>query len=81
MYAGDSFLVPGATVATLLMLGFLHARRLYDGKKVIHWLHAHSKLIMLSLSRKVELHFLGLMNASSRIYVLIMDKTDRIVYA
>jgi hypothetical protein len=35
---------------------------------------------MLSVSRKVELHFLGLMNASSRIYVLIMDKTDRIAY-
>lgn len=30
---GDSFLVPGATVATLLMLGALHARRLYDDKK------------------------------------------------
>lgn len=32
--AGDSYLVPGATVATLLMLGALHARRLYDDKKV-----------------------------------------------
>ncbi|PON97696.1 Phosphatidylserine decarboxylase-related [Trema orientale] len=31
---GDSFLVPGATVATLLMLGVLHARRMYDEKKV-----------------------------------------------
>ncbi|KAG6606171.1 Phosphatidylserine decarboxylase proenzyme 1, mitochondrial, partial [Cucurbita argyrosperma subsp. sororia] len=31
---GDSYLVPGATVATLLMLGALHARRLYDDKKV-----------------------------------------------
>ncbi|XP_037494036.1 phosphatidylserine decarboxylase proenzyme 1, mitochondrial isoform X2 [Jatropha curcas] len=30
---GNSFLVPGATVATLLMLGALHARRLYDDKK------------------------------------------------
>ncbi|KAK7847739.1 phosphatidylserine decarboxylase proenzyme 1 [Quercus suber] len=30
---GDSFLVPGATAATLLMLGVLHARRLYDDKK------------------------------------------------
>lgn len=26
--------MPGATVATLLMLGALHARRLYDDKKV-----------------------------------------------
>ena len=32
--AGDSLLVPGATVATILMLGALHARRLYDDKKV-----------------------------------------------
>ncbi|XP_043717222.1 phosphatidylserine decarboxylase proenzyme 1, mitochondrial isoform X1 [Telopea speciosissima] len=31
---GSSFLVPGATVATILMLGILHARRLYDDKKV-----------------------------------------------
>ncbi|KAK4843100.1 hypothetical protein QYF36_004008 [Acer negundo] len=31
---GNTFLVPGATVATLLMLGALHARRLYDDKKV-----------------------------------------------
>ncbi|KAF8412971.1 hypothetical protein HHK36_000943 [Tetracentron sinense] len=31
---GNSFLVPGATVATILMLGILHARRLYDDKKV-----------------------------------------------
>lgn len=31
---GNMFLVPGATVATLLMLGALHARRLYDDKKI-----------------------------------------------
>ncbi|KAH7514189.1 hypothetical protein FEM48_Zijuj11G0062200 [Ziziphus jujuba var. spinosa] len=31
---GHYFLVPGATVATLLMLGVLHARRMYDDKKV-----------------------------------------------
>ncbi|KAF9685414.1 hypothetical protein SADUNF_Sadunf03G0052100 [Salix dunnii] len=31
---GNIFLVPGATVATLLMLGALHARRLYDDKKI-----------------------------------------------
>ncbi|XP_057975911.1 phosphatidylserine decarboxylase proenzyme 1, mitochondrial [Malania oleifera] len=31
---GNSFLVPGATVATILMLGVLHARRLYDDKKI-----------------------------------------------
>ncbi|XP_047306946.1 phosphatidylserine decarboxylase proenzyme 1, mitochondrial [Impatiens glandulifera] len=28
------FLVPGATVATIIMLGALHARRLYDDKKL-----------------------------------------------
>ncbi|KAK2649019.1 hypothetical protein Ddye_016508 [Dipteronia dyeriana] len=33
-YFSNIFLVPGATVATLLMLGALHARRLYDDKKV-----------------------------------------------
>jgi phosphatidylserine decarboxylase len=31
---GNSFLVPGATVATIVMLGALHARRLYEDKKV-----------------------------------------------
>uniref|UniRef100_A0A1D1XWU0 Phosphatidylserine decarboxylase proenzyme 1, mitochondrial n=1 Tax=Anthurium amnicola TaxID=1678845 RepID=A0A1D1XWU0_9ARAE len=31
---GSFFLVPGATMATILMLGILHARRLYDDKKV-----------------------------------------------
>ncbi|XP_014519417.1 phosphatidylserine decarboxylase proenzyme 1, mitochondrial [Vigna radiata var. radiata] len=30
---GESFLVPGATVATILMLGVLHGRRLYVDKK------------------------------------------------
>ncbi|XP_054824379.1 phosphatidylserine decarboxylase proenzyme 1, mitochondrial isoform X2 [Prosopis cineraria] len=31
---GDSFLIPGASVAAILMLGALHARRLYDDKKI-----------------------------------------------
>ncbi|KAM7525554.1 hypothetical protein LguiA_015456 [Lonicera macranthoides] len=31
---GNSFMVPGATVATIVMLGALHARRLYEDKKV-----------------------------------------------
>ncbi|CAN6579494.1 hypothetical protein ACFX2I_037699 [Malus domestica] len=30
---GDSFLLPGATVATLLMLGVLHGRRMYEDRK------------------------------------------------
>ncbi|MQL80256.1 hypothetical protein Taro_012712 [Colocasia esculenta] len=32
--SGTFFLVPGATMATILMLGLLHTRRLYDDKKV-----------------------------------------------
>ncbi|PSS11543.1 Phosphatidylserine decarboxylase 1 alpha chain like [Actinidia chinensis var. chinensis] len=31
---GNSFLVPGATAVTIVMLGALHARRLYDDKKL-----------------------------------------------
>lgn len=31
---GNTFLLPGATIATILMLGALHARRLYDDRKV-----------------------------------------------
>ncbi|CAL9757795.1 unnamed protein product [Musa acuminata subsp. burmannicoides] len=31
---GNFLLLPGATMATILMLGFLHARRMYDDKKV-----------------------------------------------
>ncbi|XP_010677069.2 phosphatidylserine decarboxylase proenzyme 1, mitochondrial [Beta vulgaris subsp. vulgaris] len=31
---GNTFLLPGATVATILMFGALHARRLYDDRKV-----------------------------------------------
>ncbi|KAI3707372.1 hypothetical protein L6452_25825 [Arctium lappa] len=31
---GNPFLVPGATVATILMLGALHARRMYSDKKI-----------------------------------------------
>lgn len=30
---GNPFLVPGATVATIFMLGALHARRMYSDKK------------------------------------------------
>ncbi|CAH2078851.1 unnamed protein product [Thlaspi arvense] len=31
---GNDFLLPGATMATILMLGALHARRLYEDKKI-----------------------------------------------
>ncbi|KAK6947559.1 hypothetical protein RJ641_001032 [Dillenia turbinata] len=30
----NPFVLPGATVATIVMLGLLHARRLYDDKKI-----------------------------------------------
>ncbi|KAH7441333.1 hypothetical protein KP509_03G034100 [Ceratopteris richardii] len=33
LYVGNKYLLSGATIATLLMLGGLHARRLYDDKK------------------------------------------------
>lgn len=46
--AGESFLVPGATVATILMLGVLHGRRLYVDKKV------HSIFIVLRLIGKAR---------------------------
>lgn len=45
---GNFLLLPGATMATILMLGFLHARRMYDDKKAcvafvicIHMLIVH----------------------------------------
>ncbi|GAA0142934.1 hypothetical protein LIER_35656 [Lithospermum erythrorhizon] len=31
---GNSFLVPGATFATIVMFGALHARRLYNDNKI-----------------------------------------------
>ncbi|XP_059443960.1 phosphatidylserine decarboxylase proenzyme 1, mitochondrial isoform X2 [Corylus avellana] len=54
----DSFLVPGATVATLLMLGFLHARRLYDGKKIEE---AREKGIEFEFQPDVKATFLTLL--------------------
>ncbi|XP_062156801.1 phosphatidylserine decarboxylase proenzyme 1, mitochondrial isoform X2 [Alnus glutinosa] len=55
---GDSFLVPGATVATLLMLGFLHARRLYDDKKIEE---AREKGIEFEFQPDVKATFLRLL--------------------
>ncbi|OEL27044.1 Phosphatidylserine decarboxylase proenzyme 1, mitochondrial [Dichanthelium oligosanthes] len=43
------FLLPGATAAVLVMLGALHARRMYDDKKVSHALQdLESSIIMAS---------------------------------
>ncbi|KAM4073738.1 hypothetical protein ACJW30_10G042300 [Castanea mollissima] len=55
---GDSFLVPGATAATLLMLGVLHARRLYDDKKVEE---AREKGIEFEFQPDVKASFLRLL--------------------
>nr|DAD18470.1 TPA_asm: hypothetical protein HUJ06_019933 [Nelumbo nucifera] len=55
---GNSFLVPGATVATLLMLGILHARRLYDDKKVEE---AREQGIEFEFSPDVKARFLSLL--------------------
>ena len=52
MSVGNSYLVPGATVATIVMLGALHARRLYDDKKV-HIMHTQMELKFLVLVLKM----------------------------
>ncbi|KAK4486370.1 hypothetical protein RD792_009043 [Penstemon davidsonii] len=57
-YAGNSFLVPGATVATILMLGALHARRLYEDKKIEE---AREKGVELEFHPDVKASFLRLL--------------------
>ena len=54
---GDTFLVPGATVATLLMLGALHARRMYEDKKVFNYTRTNLEFF---LSNKGKQHSQGL---------------------
>ncbi|KAK9275009.1 hypothetical protein L1049_022267 [Liquidambar formosana] len=56
--ASNSYLVPGATVATILMLGTLHARRLYDDKKVEE---AREKGIEFEFQPDVKASFLRLL--------------------
>ncbi|KAJ7952527.1 Phosphatidylserine decarboxylase proenzyme 1, mitochondrial [Quillaja saponaria] len=55
---GDSFLVPGATVATILMLGVLHARRLYDDNRAEE---ARGKGIELEFQPDIKATFLRLL--------------------
>ncbi|GER25694.1 phosphatidylserine decarboxylase proenzyme [Striga asiatica] len=55
---GSYFLVPGATVATILMLGALHARRLYDDKKIEE---ARSSGVELEFHPDVKARFLRLL--------------------
>ncbi|GKU95576.1 hypothetical protein SLEP1_g8916 [Rubroshorea leprosula] len=55
---GNTFLIPGATAATLLMLGALHARRLYDDKKIED---AREKGIELEFRPDVKASFLRML--------------------
>ncbi|CAI9761450.1 unnamed protein product [Fraxinus pennsylvanica] len=55
---GNSFLVPGATLATILMLGALHARHIYEDKKIEE---AREKGVELEFHPDVKASFLGLM--------------------
>ncbi|KAJ4831585.1 hypothetical protein Tsubulata_015263 [Turnera subulata] len=55
---GNPFLLPGATLATLLMLGGLHVRRLYNDKKIEE---AREKGIELEFKPDVKAAFLEMM--------------------
>ncbi|KAG8374709.1 hypothetical protein BUALT_Bualt10G0024200 [Buddleja alternifolia] len=69
---GNSFLVPGATVATILMLGALHARRLYDDKKVEE---ARVKGVELEFHPDIKARFLRLLplRSISRVWGSLTD--------
>ena len=47
----SKFFLPGATAAVLAMLGALHARRMYDDKKVSH------AFVRFTYSIKYQLHY------------------------
>ncbi|XP_071724111.1 phosphatidylserine decarboxylase proenzyme 1, mitochondrial [Rutidosis leptorrhynchoides] len=55
---GNPFLVPGATVATILMLGALHARRMYNDKKSEE---KHERGIEFEFQPDVKAKFLGML--------------------
>ncbi|XP_019156579.1 PREDICTED: phosphatidylserine decarboxylase proenzyme 1, mitochondrial [Ipomoea nil] len=55
---GKSFFLPGATVATIVMLGALHARRLYDDNKIEG---AREKGIELEFHPDVKASFMGML--------------------
>ncbi|KVH89781.1 phosphatidylserine decarboxylase proenzyme 1, mitochondrial isoform X2 [Cynara cardunculus var. scolymus] len=55
---GNPFLVPGATVATILMLGALHARRMYSDKKIVE---ARESGIELEIQPDVKAKFLSML--------------------
>lgn len=56
--AGSKFLVPGATAATILMLGALHARRMYNDKKIEE---AREKGIELEFRPDVKASFMQML--------------------
>ncbi|XP_010919616.1 phosphatidylserine decarboxylase proenzyme 1, mitochondrial isoform X2 [Elaeis guineensis] len=70
--SGTFLLVPGATMATILMLGILHARRLYDDKKVEDM---KEKGIELEFSPDVKASFLRLLplRSMSRCWGFLMS--------
>ncbi|XP_018446566.1 phosphatidylserine decarboxylase proenzyme 1, mitochondrial [Raphanus sativus] len=55
---GNAFLLPGATVATILMLGALHGRRLYEDKKIEE---KRERGIELEFHQDVKASFLGIL--------------------
>ncbi|CAN8324828.1 unnamed protein product [Cochlearia groenlandica] len=55
---GNAFLLPGATMATILMLGALHARRLYEDKKIEE---KRERGIELEFHQDVKASFLGVL--------------------
>ncbi|KAG7542589.1 Phosphatidylserine decarboxylase [Arabidopsis thaliana x Arabidopsis arenosa] len=55
---GNAFLLPGATMATILMLGALHARRLYEDKKIEE---KRERGIELEFHPDVKASFLGVL--------------------
>ncbi|CAA7023763.1 unnamed protein product [Microthlaspi erraticum] len=55
---GNAFLLPGATMATILMLGALHARRLYEDKKIEE---KRERGIELEFHQDVKASFLGIL--------------------
>ncbi|XP_051137030.1 phosphatidylserine decarboxylase proenzyme 1, mitochondrial isoform X2 [Andrographis paniculata] len=55
---GNFSVVPGATIATILMLGALHARRLYDDKKIGE---AKAKGVEIEFHTDVKARFLRLL--------------------
>ncbi|KAM7272432.1 hypothetical protein ACFE04_027095 [Oxalis oulophora] len=69
---GNFFLVPGATVATILMLGALHARRMYDDKKTEE---KRERSIEFEFQPDVKAKFLGLLplRSISRIWGHMMS--------